>query len=145
MNDIALDDQILVDKFGRKAVVCLNTADFGCGENDILGAFSLEECRHRLLTGKIQPVYLRQQQISVSTGTQSSHQRRADQTVGTGNKYFCICFHVGLTILVSSQINVIKRVFITLCVICRQADIDFYATSDLILSRKTASIAKTTH
>lgn len=54
MDDVGFDHQVLVDEFGRIAVVGVDAANFGRGEVDLLGLLFGEEGVDCLLLGEVE-------------------------------------------------------------------------------------------
>lgn len=93
MNDIVLNAEVAVGKFGRKRIVGMNAADSGGCQKDIFRFFGGEEGFDIGLAGKIELFRGAINKIGVTRCFKGAHQSRADEAGVTGDVDFRLFIH----------------------------------------------------
>lgn len=109
MDEICLDEQIVVDEFGRVGVVGVDAAHLGCGQENVVRALPVEEGADSGLVQEVQRFQADAafgfwpevwggavdgaEDVFISLGQQGADDSAADHAGGSGYEDFVCCFH----------------------------------------------------
>src|SRR5439155_8715216 len=86
VHQVGLDHQVLIKKVGAIDVVCLDSADLGRGNKDVVGTLFAQESMDCGLVQQIQLRALAGQDSAVALSLQPPHERAADHAAMSCNE-----------------------------------------------------------
>ena len=86
VDQVGLDQQVLIEEVGAVEVVGVDAPDLGCGDEEVVGPFLLQEGQHRALVQQVQLRTAAGDDLGVAAGLQAAHQRAADHATVPGHE-----------------------------------------------------------
>jgi len=93
VDKVGLNHQVVVEEFGPVGVVGVDAADFGGGEEDVVGLLLGEEVVDGGLVAQVEFAAGTEQQVGVATGGELAYEGGTDEAVVAGDVDFGLKVH----------------------------------------------------